>query len=246
MFFDLFCLSSPLWPWQSNPPVKFSASYNTSFTSLAQFAAVTVRSLLFYVCCIFFKNSYQQNNKTYDRDLFCVNPQDNTCGHYGSWCGMHVFSFTLNFFPSKKKKERKNTWSQANEKWPKSVGTVSRGLISQGPSEEGEGENAGNDLQGTRTIRHLQDGRWSVQDKPCRAKILQKWLFCQKERVCSARKGKTKGIQRFFCGRIWRYSVPSGSVDLSVVLLLDPLRLPAWLSAKIRAWEIKSAQGTRK
>ena len=47
-------------------------------------------------------------------------------------------------FPfQEKKKERKNTWSQANEKWPKSVGTVrlniwSRGLISQGPSGEGE------------------------------------------------------------------------------------------------------------
>lgn len=245
MFFDLFCLSSPLWPWQSSPPVKFSASYNTSFTSLAQFAAVTVRSLLLYVCCIFLKIHINKTTKhmivsffVWTRKIIHAVIMD-----LGVAC---MYFHSLSTFSLSKKKERKNTWSQANETWPKSVGTVSRGLISQGPSGEGEGENAGNDLQGTRTIRHLQDGRWSVQDKPCRAKILQKWLFCQKERVCSARKGKTKGIQRFFCGRIWRYSVPSGSVDLSVVLLLDPLRLPAWLSAKIRAWEIKSAQGTRK
>lgn len=228
MFFDLFCLSSPLWPWQSSPPVKFSASYNTSFTSLAQFAAVTVRSLLLYVCCIFLKIHINKTTKHMIVSFFV-------------WTRKIIHAVLMDLGVA-----CKNTWSQANEKWPKSDGTVSRGLISQGPSGEGERENAGNDLQGTRTIRHLQDGRWSVQDKPCRAKILQKWLFCQKERVCSARKGKTKGIQRFFCGRIWRYSVPSGSVDLSVVLLLDPLRLPAWLSAKIRAWEIKSAQGTRK
>ena len=121
-----------------------------------------------------------------------------------------IYFHSLSTFSlQKKKKERKIALSQANEKWPKSVELLVvtlnigfRGLISQGPSGEGEGENAGNDLQGTKTIRHIQDGRWSVQDKPCRAKILQKWLFCQKERVCSARKGKTKGIQRFFCGGI--------------------------------------------
>lgn len=147
---------------------------------------------------------------------------------------MYVHSLSTFSLPKKKKKERTpdrpSTLMSLHAWYP-------RALRGKGRRERWE--------RFERNQRHIQDGRWSVQDKPCRAKILQKWLFCQKERVCSARKGKTKGIQRFFCGGIWRYSVPSGSVDLSVVLLLDSLRLPAWLSAEIRAWEIKSAQRTR-
>ena len=125
MFFDLFCLSSPLWPWQSSPPVKFSASYNTSFTSLAQFAAVTVRALLLYVCFIFIKIYINKTTKHMIVTFF-VWARKITCGHYGSWCGMHVFSFTLNFLPSTKKKKKKDRTPDGRlmRNGRKSVGTV--------------------------------------------------------------------------------------------------------------------------
>ena len=126
MFFDLFCLSSPLWPWQSSPPVKFSASYNTSFTSLAQFAAVTVRALLLYVCFIFIKIYINKTTKhmivtffVWARKIIHV-----AIMALGVVC-MYFHSLSTFSLPKKKKKKKDRTPDgRLMRNGRKSVGTV--------------------------------------------------------------------------------------------------------------------------